>query len=204
MFLPVAKMAGWHGAWTYGPRYVLPALPFLFAAAWLAYDRAGTGMRFAFLALTALGVVTSLPAALVDQQTHQELAMSAARLERDPADVPDASLPPAVREEELFQKIQWDWRFAAPWAHWRILRHRVAGGEDRFSSTQLFFLDEDAPLTVSHDRQRGFRHLAWVDLSKRLDGPGWVGWLLSFALLAAGVGVVLGHRRELFGSGPNL
>jgi hypothetical protein len=184
VFLPVSMMSGWHGAWTYGPRYVLPALPFLWVAAWLAFDGAPKPRRLAFGALAVLGIATSLPAALVDQETHQELAVAAAEIEW--ADTLDPALAPGPRGEVLFQNVQWDWRLAAPWAHWRILRHRLARQGETFSSRELFFLDRDETLTLSHDRQRGFRHLAWVDLKQRLDGPGWVGWLISISLLVAG------------------
>jgi hypothetical protein len=179
-------MSGWYGGWTYGPRYVLPALPFLWTAAWLGFDRAGPRLRLSFGALAALGLATNLPAAFVDQQTHLELALGAARIEIGPE--LDESLTRVQRDDALFQAMQWDWRFAAPWAHWRILRHRLAGGREAYSASELFYVDSDAALTVSHDRQRGFNHLAWVDLAKRLDGPGWIGWTLALVLLALGIG----------------
>ena len=38
-----------------------------------------------------------------------------------------------------------------------------------------------------HERDRGFRHLAWVDLEQRLDGQPWPGVALAALLLALGV-----------------
>ena len=38
-----------------------------------------------------------------------------------------------------------------------------------------------------HERDRAFRHLAWVDFVERLGGPRWVPFSLLFALLVLGV-----------------
>ena len=187
-FLPVAKTATWHGAWTYGPRYVLPALPFLWCAVGLALEpmarrTLGRGLLFA---LGALGLVTNLPASLVDHIAHQDLALAAVRLERA-EDMPEIT-DPGERDARLFQHIQWEWRYAAPWAHWRIFFHRIGGRGEAFSAADLFFLDGiDAQLSPSHDRDRGFAHLAWVDLARRLGGSPWPGLAAALAFLALGV-----------------
>ena len=80
-----------------------------------------------------------------------------------------------------------DGRFAAPWAHWRILRHRAAGLPEEYDPGQLYFEPSDVVLAPTHDRDKGFRHLAWVDLDQRLGGRVWPG--LSIALVLIGLGV---------------
>ena len=186
VFLPPALTLTWHGAWTYGPRYVLPALPFLWVVVALAMERVDRSWpgRVAAGALLAAGLVTNLPGVLVDHMTHQELALQAARevWQEGLEEYPD----PRQRDDALFQNIQWDWRFAAPWAHWRILRHRVAGLGEEFSAREIFLVESDAVLRPIHDREHGFLHLAWVDLERRLGGAIWPGILLVAVLLVLG------------------
>ena len=57
---------------------------------------------------------------------------------------------------------------------------------------QIFHIDDDRVLSLSHTRDEGFRHLAWVDLAERLGGPRWPGVLLVLALAIAGM--VLSQR----------
>jgi hypothetical protein len=165
VFAPIVSTATWHGAWTYGPRYILPALPFLWVGATLVAERlAGSGLgRFMVGALLAFGLLTNLPAVLVDHMTETDLAVQAARL--DWPDVPGG-------DETRFQKIQWEPRYAAPWAHWRIFRHRVAGLGETFSSRELFFTETDAVLVPNPETRPGFRHLAWIDHAA-LGGASW-------------------------------
>jgi hypothetical protein len=184
VFLPPIHTQTFHGAWTYGPRYVLPALPFLWIATALGlewFDR--PVRRLVPAALLVLGGTTALAGVLVDQSTHHDLALQAARLEFTELEDPTER----GRDEQRFVAIQWDWRFAAPWAHWRIFRQRAAGLPERFYSDQLFFLDEREALTPTHERDRGFRHLAWVDLEQRLGGRAWPGVALAVLLAAAGL-----------------
>lgn len=164
--IPVAMTQTWHGAYTYGPRYLLPLLPLAWIAAALAVERASDGVLLPIAAgvLTVLGVVTNLPAALVDPMTHQDLAVQAARL----AWPTPGGATPREEDEARFLLIQWDWRFAAPWAHWRIFMHRLRRGDEPIGVRALFFLDSDVRLDVGEERERGFRHLAWVDLAQRL------------------------------------
>jgi hypothetical protein len=190
VFAPVIGTQTWHGAWTYGPRYVLPALPFLWIGVGHALDalaQAPLRRVLAWLLLTA-GLSTSVPAALVDHMTHQDLALQAARLEH--RDVPGADQ--RERDEHLFQLIQWDFDYAAPWAHWRILRHRVARGSEDFPAHEIFFVAEPALLRPEHERERGFRHLAWVYQGEVLGGPAWIG--LTLGLVMLGLGALLSRR----------
>jgi len=200
--LPVAGMQGWHGAWTYGPRYLLPLLPFLWVAvaASLSWAEDAVLGRVLAVGLVGLGLMVQLPAVLVDHNAHQDLAVQAARVEWPDELLSEEAartggtgeLSPRDLEELRFERIQWDWRFAAPWAHWRILRHRTAGFEGDYPVREIFHVDDDKLLNLSHPRDEGFRHLAWVDMVERLGGPRWPGVLLVLALAIAGM--VLSQR----------
>lgn len=181
-----APLEGWHGALTYGPRYLLPALPFLFLAVGHAIPIALESRigRTAFVVLAGIGLWVQLPAALVDPGTHHDLAMQATRLE-----VPvDPALPVADANEVRFEHTLWDLEYVAPFALWRILRHRIAEGNDAFSSNELFRVEPDVILRPSPaaPRSRGFEHLAWVHARRVLDLPLWPVVLGLLALVASG------------------
>ncbi len=189
LFLPIALIPAWHGAWCYGPRYILPLLPFLWfglgPALGLVWER--TIGRWCAAALLSLGLLTALPGVLVDYNTHLDLALQAARLEW-----PDVPGPSEIeRDDDRFVRAKFDWRFAAPWAHWRILRHRVAGLGETFPVRELFFLDRSEVLEPQQEQEKGFRHLAWVDFHRRLGGPTWPAVALCVVLLAIGMGFAL-------------
>jgi len=177
VFLPIVPTETWHGAWTFGPRYILPALPFLWIAAVLFAEHIAPQSwgRILIGSLLALGLAANVPAALVDHMTEQDLALQGARL--DWPDVPGG-------DATLFQKIQWEPSYAAPWAHWRILRHRVAGLGEQFSSRELFFTDADEVLQTNREMRPGYQHLGWVDQAA-LGGASWP--LFLFVLLCAGL-----------------
>ncbi|HUR28918.1 MAG TPA: hypothetical protein VM509_12080, partial [Planctomycetota bacterium] len=196
--LPVLFFQTWHGAWTYGPRYVLPCLPLAWPAVALALDvaRERRAVLVAAVLLTLLGFATSLPAVLVDPMTEQDLALQAARLEWPAV----AGTSERERDDARFSRVQWSWRFAAPWAHWRIAAARARGADDVYSARELFGVDSDALLHPAHDRERGWRHLAWVDLDRRLAGPWWLG-LVAAAICLAFAGFFAARMRERPGSG---
>jgi hypothetical protein len=59
-----SAIKGWEGGWGWGPRYLLPVLPFLLvplAAAWRSFKG-----KLACLGLFVVGVVVQLPGALID------------------------------------------------------------------------------------------------------------------------------------------
>ena len=217
VLVPVAATATWHGAWTYGPRYALPLLVILWPAVAVAIDRACArpGLRVLGFLLALLGLATSLAGVVVDHMTHQDLAMQAARAAMaSPASGANAGEAPrpaesaaeaVAREADAdsarFLAIQWQWRFAAPWAHWRIAAARARGAGDVYYATDLFDVDPDLVLEPRHDRERGWRHFAWVDLQARLDGPGWIGGALVLGLLAAAALAWRRRSRLLPGSG---
>ena len=185
VLIPVSMTAGWHGAWGYGPRYALPMLPFLWIGLAPALD-ALEELRFGrVLASVPLffGMLVALGGVLVDHTTHTDLAIQAARLEW-----PDApGLTEADQEESRFVSIRLDWRFAAPWAHWRILRHRLAGLGEEFPVRQIFLMDHEAVLRPEHEREKGYQHLTWVDFHRRLGGPTWPATLFCVGILFCGL-----------------
>ncbi|MCB9914364.1 MAG: hypothetical protein H6828_04320 [Planctomycetes bacterium] len=190
VFLPAALLMGWHGGWTYGPRYLLPALPLLWCLAAVGFTRSSIDLRVrpAAWAAFALGLVVQVPGVLVDTYTHHELAVLAAQ-ERFQLAVAGTA---ADQEEERFQALQFDWGFAAPWAHWRLLRHRVAGLGEDFPASEVFRYPSEAVLSPTQEREQGFRHLAWVDLEQRLGGVSWPA--VGGIVLLLGLGLVLAAR----------
>ncbi len=197
---PITCMQGWHGAWTYGPRYLLPLLPFAWVLVALGLDRLRATRSGNALGQAVLwsGLATSLPGVLVDYTTHQDLAQQAARLAWPEV----AGANDFQRDDDRFLRIQWDWRFAAPWAHWRICVHRAGGGADAFPARELFFLGDPAVLTPGEERRRGLNHLAWVDLARRLGGSPWPPAALVLGLLLAGVGWLRSGLRAAAPPGP--
>ena len=183
--IPSVVIPSWHGAWCYGPRYVLPLVPFLWFPLGVVFDlaRERVLLRLAALATLVLGFITALGGVLVEYNTSLDLSLQAARLEWP--EVPGNG--ELDQEEQRFVRTKLDWRFAAPWLHWRIFRHRVAGLGETFPVRELFYLERDEVLAPQQEREQGFRHLAWVDLHERLGGPAWPGPALCLVLLALGL-----------------
>lgn len=171
VFAPIIGLETWHGAWTYGPRYILPALPFLWLLVAIAMERLRlTAMgRITLIAALSFGLLTNVPGVLVDHMTHQDLAVQAAR-----ADWPNSALEMATDdlsgENVRFQSIQWDLRYAAPWAHWRILRHRLAGLGETYDGAEIFYTKESVLLVPNPEIRAGFAHLGWYDYKRNLGG----------------------------------
>ncbi|MFT5292406.1 MAG: hypothetical protein ACI8QS_003181 [Planctomycetota bacterium] len=185
VFGPIVATEGWHGAWNYGPRYVLPVMPFLMVGVAQTLKPWGLRPRLRWAApfLCGVGLFTALPGVVVDYTAHHDLAIRAARIEWP--ELPGES--DSQRDGARFLKIHQDWRFAAPYAHWRILRHRFAIGNESYPVREIFLIDDDAILEPSEERFRGFQHLAWVDFQQRLGGSQWIGWVLSLLMGAAGL-----------------
>jgi hypothetical protein len=178
---PIMIAETWHGAWTYGPRYVLPLLAVLWLFVAQGMDLLAQRLhgRLVIALLFLFGLLANLPGVLVDHMTHQELALQAMRIEwPDPPGTSELE-----RDNQRFQRMQCDWRYAAPWAHWRIFRHRISAQDESFPVRELFFLDSDARVTPARERDKGFRHLAWVDMNRRLEVPSWPAWVLCLGLL---------------------
>jgi len=190
--LPTALLTGWHGAHTYGPRYLLPLLPFLWIGVGPALDALHQNPAGSFIAkcTLALGLLTSLPGVLVDYATHNDLALQAVRIA-----YPDFETDfenEASREEAWFVETKRDWRFAAPWAHWRIFRHRVAGLGESYPVREIFFLESDEVIQPVYERERGFMHMAWIDFRQRLGGH--LEPAIAACILMIGAGLVFAVR----------
>jgi hypothetical protein len=191
--IPHVLIPSWHGAQSYGPRYILPLIPFLWLPLGATLERLWTRplARLAACALLLLGLLTGMGGALVEYPTNLDLAAQAARLEWPRPEGADE----LAYEEANFVRAKFDWRFAAPWAHWRILFHRLTAGDERFPVRELFFLERDELLEPQWEREKGFRHVAWVDLHERLAGPAWPGPILCAALLIAS-GLLFARARR--------
>jgi hypothetical protein len=175
IFLPAAALVGWHGAWSFGPRYLLPALPLLWILAVLGFQQSPIepSMRVSAWALLALGLMIQLPGTLVDTVTYHDLAVRASTERFEDLGLDEAATL-ADLQEARFSAMQFDWGFAGPWAQWRILRHRVALSSEDFPVREIFRFPSDLVLRPSQPREMGFRHMAWVDLRERLDGNIWL------------------------------
>jgi len=182
--LSAVATPAWHGGWTYGPRLLLPALPFLWLAVALGLRQAQSlpAGRGLVLGLLMAGVLIQLPGVLVSASTHLDLAHQAA-----PEKWPDGEWERMdASEGGALSHLHWDLGFAAPWAHWRILRHRSAGLGEEFDAGVLYGVEREAALHLSNPALEGFRHLVWVDLRRRLRGTPWA------ILVALGGMVILG------------
>jgi hypothetical protein len=202
--VPHVLIPSWHGAWSFGPRYVLPLIPFLWfplgVALGLCWERALT--RGAAIATLVAGAVPALGGVLVEYTTNLDLTLQATRLEWPtppelvPADPTEREAFERTLDDQRFVRAKFDWRFAAPFAHWRILRHRLAGQGESFSVRELYYLERDERVTPGWERARGFAHLAWVDLARRLGGPGWIGPSVVLALAFVGLGLLRRARES--------
>jgi len=181
--IPHTLIPSWYGAWSYGPRYLLPLIPFLWLALGATLERiwARALLRLAACLLLLLGTVTALGGVLVEYPTNLDLTLQAARIAWPRPEAVDE----LVHEDENFVRAKFDWRFAAPWAHWRIFLHRASGKGERFPVRELYFLEPDELIEPQWERSHGFRHLAWVDLRERLGGPSWPGPLVCSLLMLA-------------------
>ncbi|MCC6408594.1 MAG: hypothetical protein IT453_15635 [Planctomycetes bacterium] len=197
VFAPVVPTQAWHGAYTFGPRYVLPAV----ALAWIgvapvlerAWRSASRPALLALAGLFAFGSAATWGGVAVDTMTHLDLAAQCAR-----EAWPDiAGKDERERDEARFVALQWDLRFAAPFAHWRILAHKVREGNEFYTPRELFGLDSEKVVQPGHAREEGFRHLAWVDLSQRLGGVVWPVWALLAGLFGAGVALARSVSRPV-------
>lgn len=185
VLLPAIFVPDPSGRWSYGPRPLLAWLPFLWTAVGLAMK--GLELRRwrarVAVALGALGLLVQLPGALVDESTYADLTVQAGALAWGEDVAQDG--------EELWSRAAWSPSFAAPWVHWRILRHRVAGQGELFPAEEIFFLGGEVRLEPRSGRAQGFQHLALVDLSGRLGASLVPLFVLVLALFVGGVVMAL-------------
>jgi hypothetical protein len=185
----------------FGPPSLVPLLPILWLGVPLALDAGARSSLLRTLAAASLafGLVVALPGVLVSGGAYRGLALAAARSG-------ELSEPGAEREqgapdgERLWRRLHQDWSFAAPWARWRILRHRIAlrarrangaPAEPRevFPGEELFHRRPAEGLVVTSAADRGFDHLAWVALRSQRGLPAWPAAVSVLALALAGLGL---------------
>lgn len=201
--VPASFVEGWHGDVTYGPRYLLPILPFLWVFVALGLQEANRRrwLDRVAVALGVAGTVVALGGVVVDHRTHDDLARQAARIAWPTAaslGLPEVTAPHAL-EAARFEATLWDRRFAAPLSHWRIFRHRVAGLGERFPVSEVFFLDDPAEVEPLRERAQEFRHFGWREFIRRFDGPGAVPiGVAALLVLVAIVSLVRGLDRTSF------
>ncbi|MCE9593377.1 MAG: hypothetical protein K8S98_04215 [Planctomycetes bacterium] len=199
IFAPIVCTQAWHGAYTFGPRYVLPAVPLLWLAVAPVVERAWHAPRatprIALACVFAFGAAATWGGVAVDTMTHLDLAAQCAR-----AAWPEiGGADERERDDARFVALQWDLRFAAPLAHWRILGDKLRDGDERYPARELFGLDSDLVVEPVHARERGFRHFAWVDLGRRLHGTVWPVWTALVVLFVAGLGLARSVFRRAAG-----
>ncbi len=178
--LPSISMSAWHGAWTWGPRYALPALLALMPAAVAgleAWRNAGGGRRRLATALVGLGMVVQVPGFLVGYPTYMEAGLAARRAEE-----------PDLTEETRTQRLLTDPRTAQPLVQARILVDRWTGraGSDpeQLDTGRLLGAPGLPVLVPAQATWRGFRSLWWCDGRARTGTGG--RWWLAAAALALG------------------
>ena len=76
----------------------------------------------------------------------------------------------------------------AAWGHGLIAD---AHGIFISADDRVFLVDRDETVTPAHDRERGFRHFAWVDLVERLGGSAWPALMLCALVGIGGVFLAL-------------
>ncbi|MDA1264936.1 MAG: hypothetical protein O2816_07655 [Planctomycetota bacterium] len=160
------------GRWSFGPRPLLPLLPFLWVSVGLGLTWAAKRLwsARAALALALFGLIVQVPTVLVDDQTYRDLTEQL----------------PARGAEDRWSRAAWNIGHAAPWVQWRVLRHRVSGLDESFEADQLFRGAEAGVLTTKRAREHGFRHLAWVALAERDSSATWIPVLLLLVLAVWG------------------
>ena len=113
--------------------------------------------------------------------------VAAALAQREPGRVPAFELnidaPMATEILGCFALVGWN----------RCVRGKLlnqmlmAGRGEEFDVAELFQVEElGRRLIPAQERERGFRHLAWRDLSERLGGSVWAALAVITVLLGAG------------------
>lgn len=182
-----------HGPWTYGPGALAALLPFVWIGTAFALERSFTRrwLRVAVGVAFGLGLLVQIPAALVAPSTHRDLSLQAAHATWPEIQDGSSELSRVEARAERLSRAHWEWSFAAPWAHWRILRHRMAGLGEEFLARDLFGAESERVLRPHEPRDRGFAHLAWVDYKQRLGGPLWPIVLSVIFLVSRGAQLAL-------------
>ena len=162
--------------WTSGPVDLLPCMPFLVLVAAVALERMRTTARgrFVTLALLVFGFLSNAGGVLVHPATFEQLATDFAGSTEAPIDLPS---------------MEFD--HAAPWASWRIFRHRLAGLGEEFSAAEIFFGDPDLTLVANPETPPGQEHLTWLDMQRNLGAESWPIGVVLLLLIGQGIRLLL-------------
>lgn len=96
-----------------------------------------------------------------------------------------ATAEPSVHRVQ--RATRWELRFAQPWSHWRILRHRSAGLGESFPVRSIFFVNSDKKIEAGPDTPIGMRHISWIDAGDRLGLSSLPALLLSGFFVSIGL-----------------
>ncbi len=96
-----------------------------------------------------------------------------------------ATAEPSVHR--VHRETRWELRFAQPWSHWRILRHRSAGLGEAFPARSIFFVNSDEEIEAGPDTPIGMRHISWIDAGDRLGLSSLPALLLSGFFMSIGL-----------------
>lgn len=191
--LSAALWGGWSDLDAFEPLGLAPVLVLAWPAVVLGLDlvREHPRLRWATALLAVVGLIANAGGLLASRGTYRSVGEQVAAplfgIELHAA--PGATDPATLGRLE--RRLAWDWRTAAPWVGWRLVRHRLAAQQGAFAaevfpSEQIVLEPGLGRLAPEAPRDRGFSHLAWVDLEERLDGRVWPVLLLVLLGLGAG------------------
>lgn len=172
-FLPLCKLANWHGAWTWGPRFLLPVTPALFLALAPRFE----GSR------RLRGGVRGLIAASLLVQGAALVTFYRGPIERGVEELRSAY--PDEDAEALFNYLQFHPRYFPPWTHTRSFIAQFLGGtEEVLPARSVSCSNPQAPGARPRNPSVGFSQY-WPAAFEGLPGA-WALWLVQIGLLAAG------------------
>jgi hypothetical protein len=192
-----ASTIEWHGAWAFGPRYALLALPALAVAGARAIDAMTGWVRVVPWVLALLGFAAVLPGFLTSPFAAIAVSMEGARIqwpEEDPSFPADYS--PGDRDAERFQRLCME---AGPLNFLRVqhaLARAAISGRDGLSYRGDLGLDRDGEiLPPDQPEYRDFGSIGWVGFATRFKTLAHL-WIPALYAIV-GIYAALGLRRAL-------
>lgn len=162
--------------WSFGPGQLLPCLPFFVLIAGVALEQMRTTARgrFSALCLLLFGLLSNAGGVVVNHNSYEQLT---------------AELSTATQSQIALPAMEL--AYAAPWAHWRIFRHRLAGLGEDFRAEEIFFIDGDLVLGTSPESAPGLEHLTWLDMQRNLGAEFWPIGAVLLLLIGQGIRLLL-------------